>query len=103
MRWKTPPSDAGSQIPATRGRRRIALVGSLALGLIAFGLSTHAGLAALGAAVGPPTPRISSAPPRTTAARSATFAVDSVPDATLECSVDDSPFATCSRRVIACR
>lgn len=78
-----------------RRTRRIAFgLGSL----IAFGIGTHAGLGALGAEVGPPTPRISSAPPRTTTSHTATFGVDAAAAVTLECSLDGSPFSRCAPR-----
>lgn len=69
------------------------------LGAVAsFGAVVGAGLGAFGAEVGPPTPRISSAPPKSTAARAATFGIDAAPGVTLECSLDDSDFTRCARR-----
>jgi hypothetical protein len=62
-------------------------------------LGAHTGLGAFGAEVGPPTPRISSGPQRTTVAHSATFGVDTARDATLECSLDGSGFHPCSSPV----
>ena len=82
-------------------KRRLGLTRRLALGagiVAVFGVAAHAGSGAFGAPVGPPTPRISSAPPRTTSSRSATFAVDSAPGVTLECALAESDFRTCSLR-----
>jgi hypothetical protein len=62
---------------------------------VVFAVAAGAGLGAFGSDVGPPAPRISSAPPRTTAARSATFAIDAAAGLTLACALDEAEFVAC--------
>jgi hypothetical protein len=61
-----------------------------------FALAAGAGLGAFGADVGPPAPRISSGPERTTTARSATFDVDVAVGLALACALDGSDFVPCT-------
>jgi hypothetical protein len=81
-----------------RFRRRRSRTGRLntAVGvLVGCAVLAHAGLRAFGADTGPPAPRLRSAPPRSTTARSATFAFTA--DATLafECDLDGRSFEGC--------
>jgi len=62
----------------------------------AFAVAAGTGLGAFGADVGPPTPRIASAPARTTAARSASFDIDAAPGLELACALDRFDFAPCT-------
>jgi hypothetical protein len=81
-----------------RRARPVARV-AVVLGAVgAFGVVASVGLGAFGAEVEPPTPRISSGPPKSTASRAATFRIDAAPGGiTLECSLDGSEFSRCAR------
>lgn len=92
------PTTPSEHRPYPRTLRRAVRVITMTGAAAAFGLAAHTGFGAFGAEVGPPTPRISSAPPKTTFARTGTFGVDSAPGVALECSLDGSDYKGCAPR-----
>lgn len=82
-----------------RVRTKLGKAALVVVAVALFGLLAHAGLSALGAEVGPPKPRITSAPIRSAISKRATFAFSGAPGVTFECSVDDVAFLACSSPV----
>jgi hypothetical protein len=84
----------------TSPTRRQLRTGTVAAGAVAvFALAAGAGLAAFGSGVGPPTPRVSSAPQHVTAATVVSFGTDFSPAARLECALDEAAFRPCGSPV----
>jgi hypothetical protein len=81
-------------IPWTVGRLAL-LLGASVAALTVAGI----GLGAFGKPSPPPAPRISSAPMRTTIARTATFAFEGARGVTFECSLDARDFRRCPQHV----